>query len=75
MQQSISLLVEVPEELYDSVQSYLNVHSGWSQDRVFCAALSLFLMQNGVTERQVSRIYLDSLFGQPDSKQPVQTPL
>lgn len=64
MQQSVSLSVEIPEDLHVSVQHYLDVHSGWSQDRLFCAAISLFLMQNGVTERHVSRIYLDSLFGQ-----------
>ncbi len=64
MQQSVSLSVEIPEELHTSVQHYLEVHSEWSQDRLFCAAISLFLMQNGVTKRQVSRIYLDSLFGQ-----------
>lgn len=64
VQQSVSLSIEIPEELHTSVQHYLDVHSGWSQDRLFCAALSLFLMQNGVTHRQVSRIYLDSLFGQ-----------
>lgn len=69
VQQSVSLSVEIPEELHSSVQHYLDVHSGWGQDRLFCAALSLFLMQNGVTHRQVSRIYLDSLFGQqPDMK-------
>lgn len=64
MQQSVSLSVEIPEDLHVSVQYYLDIHSRWSQDRLFCAAISLFLMQNGVTERQVSRIYLDSLFGQ-----------
>ncbi|MEM6449537.1 MAG: DUF2811 domain-containing protein [Cyanobacteria bacterium P01_D01_bin.105] len=62
--QSVSLAVEIPEELHLSVQTYLDEHSSWSQDRLFCAAISLFLMQNGVTQRQVSRIYLDSLFGQ-----------
>ncbi|MGB3297632.1 MAG: DUF2811 domain-containing protein [Phormidesmis sp.] len=64
MQQSVSLSVEIPEELHLSVQHYLDVHSDWSQDRLFCAAISLFLMQNGVTKQQISRIYLDSLFGQ-----------
>ncbi|HEY9738646.1 MAG TPA: DUF2811 domain-containing protein [Trichocoleus sp.] len=29
---------------------------------MFCAALSLFLMQNGQSDRQVNRIYLDALF-------------
>ncbi|MEM9089150.1 MAG: DUF2811 domain-containing protein [Cyanobacteria bacterium P01_F01_bin.53] len=65
MQQSVSLSVEIPEELHASVQHYLDTHSGWGQDRLFCAAISLFLMQNGVTKHQVSRIYLDSLFGSP----------
>ncbi|PZO48366.1 MAG: hypothetical protein DCF15_17995 [Phormidesmis priestleyi] len=73
MQQSVSLSVEIPEDLYTSVQHYLDVHSGWSQDRLFCAAISLFLMQNGVTKRQISRIYLDSLFGQqPESKEMIR---
>ncbi len=72
MQQSVSLSVEIPEDLHVSIQNYLNVHSGWSQDRLFRAAISLFLMQNGVTERQVSRIYLDSLFGQsPESNKEI----
>lgn len=75
VQQSVSLSVEIPEELHTSVQHYLDVHSGWSQDRLFCAAISLFLMQNGVTQRQVSRIYLDSLFGQPsdNNRQMIQS--
>ncbi|MEO0708954.1 MAG: DUF2811 domain-containing protein [Cyanobacteria bacterium J06649_5] len=42
---------------------------------MFCAALSLFLMQNGVTKRQVSRIYLDSLFGQQSEQDPEMVPL
>ena len=74
MQQSVSLAVEIPEELHLSVQHYLDVHSGWSQDRLFCAAISLFLMQNGVTKRQVSRIYLDSLFGQPSESSAAAIP-
>jgi len=69
-QPSVSLSVEIPEELHASVQQYLDVHSGWSQDRLFCAAISLFLMQNGVTKRQVSRLYLDSLFGQQSETTP-----
>jgi len=72
VQQTVSLSVEIPEELHASIQQYLDVHSGWGQDRLFCAALSLFLMQNGVTHRQVSRIYLDSLFGQqPESNKEI----
>ncbi|MBD0266991.1 MAG: DUF2811 domain-containing protein [Cyanobacteria bacterium Co-bin8] len=58
----VSLLVEIPEELNEALQVYLDTCSTWSQHRVFCAALSLFLMQNGQNDRQVNRIYLDALF-------------
>ncbi|WP_017301488.1 DUF2811 domain-containing protein [Nodosilinea nodulosa] len=58
----VSLMAEVPEELYEALQVYLNGNPAWSQHRVFCAALSLFLMQNGRCERDVNRIYLDALF-------------
>ncbi|MEM9907944.1 MAG: DUF2811 domain-containing protein [Cyanobacteria bacterium P01_D01_bin.44] len=61
--QKVSLMVEIPEELLDSLQSFLGTHTGWDQDRVVCAAMALFLMQNGMNQRQVSRFYLDSLFG------------
>jgi hypothetical protein len=45
----------------------------WDQDRVFTAALSLFLLQNRGTDatpeplyqRQASRIYLDTMFKRP----------
>ncbi|HEY9764069.1 MAG TPA: DUF2811 domain-containing protein [Trichocoleus sp.] len=62
MMPRISLDVEIPEELHESMQVYLDTHPTWSQHRVFCAALSLFLMQNGMCDRKVNRIYLDSLF-------------
>lgn len=58
----ISLNVEIPEELNQAMQNYLDIHPAWSQHRVFCAALSLFLMQNGIRDRRVNRLYLDALF-------------
>lgn len=61
--QMVSLSVEIPEELHESLSDYLRTHSTWGQDRAFCAALSLFLMQNGTCDRQINRIYLDSVFG------------
>ncbi len=60
---TVSLMVEVPESLHLSMQDYLNNHDLWSQERVMQAALSLFLMQNGVNHPHVNRLYLDSLFG------------
>ena len=59
---TVSLMVEVPEALHLSMQDYLNTHELWSQERVMQAALSLFLMQNGVNQPHVNSLYLDSLF-------------
>ena len=62
MNATVSILAEIPEELHDSLRNYLETHPTWDQDRVFSAALSLFLLQNGECDRRASRIYLDTLF-------------
>ena len=58
----VSLLIEVPEELHAALQAYLDTHPEWSQERAFCAAMSLFLMQNGSGNRSTNHLYLESLF-------------
>ena len=60
---TVSLMVEIPEDLYVSIQDYLDTHEMWSQERMMQAALSLFLLQNGVNKPHVNSLYLDSLFG------------
>ncbi|MEL6470826.1 MAG: DUF2811 domain-containing protein [Cyanobacteria bacterium J06623_4] len=64
MQMNISVLAEIPEELHESLTHFLETHPTWDQDRVYQAALSLFLLQNGQREgdQAPSRIYLDTLF-------------
>ena len=64
MQVTVSVLAEIPEALHDSLKDFLDTHPAWDQDRVYAAALSLFLLQNGQKEgdRTPSRIYLDTLF-------------
>lgn len=64
MPATVSILAEIPEELHDSLKSYLEGHPDWDQDRVFAAALSLFLLQNTGSDRRAARVYLDSLFRQ-----------
>ena len=72
MNSSISILAEIPESLHDSLQNYLDTHPTWDQDRVFAAALSLFLLQNGGAKsahaqyRACARVYLETLFQQPN---------
>jgi len=70
MNAPVSILAEIPEDLHLSLKGYLGTHPDWDQDRVFCAALSLFLLQHVTTEspdsshnyRRVARVYLDTLF-------------
>lgn len=65
----VSLLAEIPQELHESLKTYLDTHPTWDQDRVFAAALSLFLLQDGnqnsfgsPSYRNCSRVYLESVF-------------
>ena len=75
MDMPISLFVEIPETLHQSLATFLDNRPEWDQDRVFSAAISLFLLQNRLPgqgsddlrsvgdHRQAARIYLDALFG------------
>ncbi len=70
MNLTVSILAEIPEALHESLKIYLETHPEWDQDRVFSAALSLFLLQNGDSGtpetspyyRQAARVYLETLF-------------
>jgi predicted TPR repeat methyltransferase len=62
MNTTVSILAEIPEELHLTLTQYLETHAEWDQDRVFAAALSLFLLQNGECDRQAALVYLDTLF-------------
>lgn len=72
MNTTVSILVEIPEDLHESVVDFLEHRPDWDRDRLFSAALSLFLLQNGfgsvpersANYRRTARIYLDSLFKQ-----------
>lgn len=62
MKATVSILSEIPEELHQSLKGYLENHPDWDQDRVFSAALSLFLLQNSNGDRRAARVYLETLF-------------
>ncbi|HEY9906079.1 MAG TPA: DUF2811 domain-containing protein [Thermosynechococcaceae cyanobacterium] len=64
MNTTVSILAEIPEGLHDALTGYLESHAAWDQDRLFAAALSLFLLQNGECDQQVAPIYVDNLFKQ-----------
>lgn len=62
MNATVSILTEIPEQLHDSLQRYLEKHPDWDQDRVFTAAISLFLLQNSEGDRRAAQVYLETLF-------------
>ncbi|MDB9528063.1 DUF2811 domain-containing protein [Oscillatoria sp. CS-180] len=62
MYRRVCILSEIPEDLQKSLFEFLDGHPSWDQDRVFSAAISLFLLQNGKKDQTTSRIYLDTLF-------------
>lgn len=59
---TVSLQIEIPEEVYEAARAYLDTHKGWDQSRLVEAGLSLFLMQNGSTQQGLGGLYLDALF-------------
>ncbi|NEO28764.1 MAG: DUF2811 domain-containing protein [Kamptonema sp. SIO4C4] len=71
MMNNISILTEIPEELHQSLKTYLDSHPSWDQDQVFAAALSRFLLENQRSEnaltasqnyRTCAKVYLETLF-------------
>ena len=54
MKSPVSILTEIPAELHESLQDYLENHPTWEQDTVFVAALSLFFHQNAVTQKSLA---------------------
>ncbi|NJN24466.1 MAG: DUF2811 domain-containing protein [Acaryochloridaceae cyanobacterium RL_2_7] len=62
MSTTMSILADIPEDLHDTLMSYLETHPDWDQDRILSAALSLFLMQYGQSDRRIAQVYLNSLF-------------
>ena len=64
MNTTVPILTEIPQTLQESMNNYLENHPDWDQNRVLTAALSLFLLQNGESDRRAARVYLETLFHQ-----------
>lgn len=62
MNTTVGIFTEIPEALHESLKIYLETHPDWDQTRVLTAALSLFLLQNGESDRRAARVYLETLF-------------
>lgn len=62
MNATVNIFTEIPESLHESLRNYLEKHPDWDENRVLTAALSLFLLQNGESDRSAARVYLETLF-------------
>lgn len=60
---TVSLLVEVPEALHDSLKAFMEQRPDYDQDRAFTAGIALFLLQNGQHSSTAVRSYYDTTLG------------
>ena len=58
----IVLSDDLPKEISQHLQTFLLERPGWSQARILQSALSLFLLQNGINDSAVSKLYLQAMF-------------
>ena len=58
----ISFLAEVPPSIKEAMEAFIDDHPNWDQYRLIQAALSGFLIQNGVDSRSINRLYCQNMF-------------
>ena len=58
----ISFIEEVPSQLNEAMSIFMDEHPNWDQYRLIQAAISGFLVQKGVSTREINRIYSQSMF-------------
>ena len=63
MTMTLLIVDDLPDAIEEHLRAFSSQRPGWSQSRILCSALSLFLLQNGVSDRAVSQVYLQSMFG------------
>ena len=59
----ISFQTEIPKSIQQAMQIYIEKHPNWDQYRLLQAALAGFLIQNGISSRLVTRLYIGNMFG------------
>ena len=64
----ISFLAEVPPSIKEAMEAFIDDHPNWDQYRLIQAALSGFLIQNGVDSRPINRLYFQNMFSKKGFK-------
>ena len=59
----ISFQTEIPKPIQEAMKVYIEEHPNWDQYRLLQAALAGFLIQNGISSRLITRLYIGNMFG------------
>ena len=60
---TISFKTEIPSQIQQAMKAYIEKHPNWDQYRLLQAALAGFLIQNGISSRLITRLYIGNMFG------------
>lgn len=64
------LRAQIPSALFKAMESFVADRPAWSQYRLMTSALAGFLIQHGIQDKDVTRCYLDGLFGREELESP-----
>ena len=60
---TISFQTQIPKQIQQAMKVYIEKHPKWDQYRLLQAALAGFLIQNGISSRLITRLYIGNMFG------------
>ena len=60
---TISFQTKIPKNIQQAMKVYIEKHPNWDQYRLLQAALAGFLIQNGISSRLITRLYIGNMFG------------
>ena len=60
---TISFQTKIPKPIQEAMNEYIEKHPNWDQYRLLQAALAGFLIQNGISSRLITRLYIGNMFG------------
>ena len=59
----ISFQTEIHQPIQKAMKLFIEEHPNWDQYRLLQAALAGFLVQNGISSRLITRLYIGNMFG------------
>ena len=59
----VSFQTEIPMPIQQAMKTFIEKHPNWDQYRLLQAAIAGFLVQNGISSRLITRLYVGNMFG------------